>query len=164
MCGWGGGTLLLLRQMPWLLGLISSAKHHPALAKNKLKCLWPECVCVSVGVLCVCQKKERALFDSVSGSTRSTDKQSSNRLLFGPIHLPSPPLFSKSLSQSYLRFSQSIFLTLSSLSFSFPLHLHFIFPSAAKLAPTAVKRGKGMERVGGGGWRGTERLSERSER
>lgn len=54
ICGWGGGTLLLLRQMPRLLGLISSAKHHPALAKNKLKCLWPvwvsvcACVCVSL--------------------------------------------------------------------------------------------------------------------
>lgn len=35
MCGWGGGTLLLLKQMPWLLGLISPAKHHlPALAKQ----------------------------------------------------------------------------------------------------------------------------------
>lgn len=50
MCGWGGGTLLLLRQMPRLLGLISSAKHHPALAKNKLKRLWPVCVCVCVSI------------------------------------------------------------------------------------------------------------------
>lgn len=83
------------------------------------------CVCA-----CVCQKRERALFDSVSGSTRSTHKQSSNRLLFNPVHLASPPLCSKSLSQSYLHFSPSIFLTLSSLSFSsslrFSLSLHLL--------------------------------------
>lgn len=59
MCGWGGGTFLLLRQMPRLLGLISFAKHHPALAKNKLKRLWPECVCLS---LCVWVQRECAVW------------------------------------------------------------------------------------------------------
>lgn len=57
MCGWGGGTLLLLKQMPWLLGLISPAKHHlPALAKNKLKHLW------SVSVFLLASMQRRSAF------------------------------------------------------------------------------------------------------
>lgn len=57
MCGWGGGTLLLLKQMPWLLGLISPAKHHlPALAKNKLKHLW------SVSVFLFTSMQRRSAF------------------------------------------------------------------------------------------------------
>lgn len=57
MCGWGGGTLLLLKQMPWLLGLISPAKDHlPALAKNKLKHLW------SVSVFLLASVQRRSAF------------------------------------------------------------------------------------------------------
>lgn len=112
-------------------------------------------VCVSV-----CASIERK-FDSVSGSTRSTHKRSSNRLLFNPVHLQSPPLFSESLSHSYLYFSPSIFLTLSSQSFS--LHLYSIFSSAAKLAPTAVKREEAVREWGGAGWCGGHSETEREK-
>lgn len=62
MCGWRGGTLLLLRQMPRLLGLISSAKHHPVLARNKFKCLWPVCVFLFVSVCASIERKRTVWF------------------------------------------------------------------------------------------------------
>lgn len=145
MCGWGGGTLLLLRQMPRLLGLISSAKRHPVLAKNKLKCLWPVCVHVCVRV-CISGEKEHCLiqYQALPGAHPSRAVM---------VHCSVPSTFNLvHCSQSLFPAPISIFRHPSSrlfhlCSFSFSLHLYSIFPSAAKLAPTAVKR---EERVGAG--------------
>lgn len=122
MRGWRGGTLLLLRQMPWLLGLISSAKHLlPILAKNKLKCLWPVCLFLFLSV-CISREKECCLSQYQPLPGVHTIK-SSIRLLFDPIHSQSPlspcltpiSIFHHPSSQLFLYLSPSL-LFLSSCS------------------------------------------------
>lgn len=140
MCGWEGGTLLLLKQMPWLLGLISPAKHHlPALAKNKLKHLWS----VSVFLLASMQRRSafwlgnrlhRELPEALAIIVYFSALSTFSLLLSTPFHTPS-----------------SIFHQTSSWLFFvvlFPSILHF--PSAAR-NPAAVKtedvvRGWGAQR------------------
>lgn len=130
MCGWGGGTLLLLKQMPWLLGLISPAKHHlPALAKNKLKHLW------SVSVFLLAWMQRRSTF-WLSNRLRQEPPETwaitvycSARSIFSLL-LPIPSLFHTPFS---------IFLHSSS-------WLHVSLCSKAESCCSGIRRGG--ERVG----------------
>lgn len=115
MCGWGGGTpaaetdatvvwLNFLCQAPPSTG----QKQTQMLVASVCACM---CVCLCV---CVNKKKEHCLiqYRALPGAHTSTAVIVYCSIL---VHLP---LFSERLSQSYLRFPPSIFLTLSSLSFS----------------------------------------------